>query len=92
MRNPRDTPVAYANTIANKANVLRNLVPDPARASLGGAAMAGPLADPLNDALVLVREAQVLFEHFGDAAKAALMHEAAGEIEAERAQRRSALN
>jgi tetratricopeptide (TPR) repeat protein len=84
VRNPRDTPVEYANTIANKANVLRNLVADPARASLG--------ADPLNDALALVREAQVLFERFGDAAKAALMHEASAEIEAERAQRRQASN
>ena len=87
VRNPRDTPVEYANTIANKANVLRNLVPDPARASLGGG-----LTDPLTDALALVREAQALFERFGDAAKAALMREAAGEIEAERAQRRYALN
>ena len=87
VRNPRDTPIEYANTIANKANVLRNLVPDPARASLGGG-----LTDPLTDALALVREAQALFERFGDAAKAALMREAAGEIEAERAQRRHALN
>ena len=87
VRNPRDTPIEYANTIANKANVLRNLVPDPARASLGGG-----LTDPLTDALALVREAQALFERFGDAAKAALMREAAGEIEAERAQRRHTLN
>ena len=87
VRNPRDTPIEYANTIANKANVLRNLVPDPARASLGGG-----LTDPLTDALALVREAQALFERFGDAAKAALMREAVGEIEAERAQRRHALN
>ena len=87
VRNPRDTPIEYANTIANKANVLRNLVPDPARASLGGG-----LTDPLTDALALVREAQALFERFGDAAKAALMREAVGEIEAERAQRRHTLN
>ena len=29
VRNPRDTPLEYASTIANKANVLRNLPDDP---------------------------------------------------------------
>ena len=35
VRNERDTPVEYANTIANKANVLRNLPDDPDRPGLG---------------------------------------------------------
>ncbi len=35
MRNERDTPVEYANTIANKANVLRNLPDDPERPGQG---------------------------------------------------------
>jgi tetratricopeptide (TPR) repeat protein len=35
VRNERDTPLEYANTIANKANVLRNLPDDPDRPGLG---------------------------------------------------------
>ncbi len=35
VRNERDTPVEYANTIANKANVLRNLPDDPERPGQG---------------------------------------------------------
>lgn len=84
VRNPRDTPLAYANTIANKANVLRNLVPDPAAAGTGA-------ADPLADALALVREAAALFSQHGEPDKATMMQEAAGEIEAERGQRRPPL-
>ncbi len=38
VRNERDTPVEYANTIVNKANVLRNLPDDPDRPGLGGEA------------------------------------------------------
>ena len=81
VRNPRDTPIEYANTIANTANVLRNLVPDPTLAATPGS--NAPWSDPLNDALVLVREAQALFDRFGDAAKAALMRDAGAEIEAD---------
>ena len=35
VRNERDTPLEYATTIANKANVLRNLADDPDRPGLG---------------------------------------------------------
>ena len=87
VRNPRDTPLEYANTIANKANVLRNLVPDPAQPE----ALANT-ADPAREALALVREAQGLFERFGDTHKAALMADSAAEIEAELAQRRQRMN
>jgi len=89
VRNPRDTPLEYANTIANKANVLRHLLPDPARTMVGG---ESPFHDPLDEALSLVREAGGLFERHGEGDKAALMQEAAAEIEAERAQRRRQLN
>ena len=82
MRNPRDTPLEYANTIANKANVLRGLLPDPLRPLTEGAP-----ADPLNDALGLVREARELFARHGDSQKASLMTDAASEIEAELALR-----
>jgi tetratricopeptide (TPR) repeat protein len=85
VRNSRDTPLEYANTIANKANVLRYLVPDPAQAATGA-------ADPARDALALVREAQALFQRFGDAHKATLMADSAAEIEAELAQRRQRMN
>ena len=85
VRNPRDTPLEYANTIANKANVLRSLVPDPTQASLDS-------ADPLADALALVREARDLFRQHDDSDKASLMQDAAAEIEAELAQRRQRLN
>ncbi len=77
VRNPRDTPLEYANTIANKANVLRSLM-----AEDGG-------ANPLTEALVLVNEAQALFLQHGDGHKAALMQEAARDIRAEAAERRS---
>ena len=90
VRNPRDTPLEYANTIANKANVLRSLVPDPAHASIDDGAAA--LADPLGDALALVREAADLFERHGDGHKAQLMRDAQAEIDAERAQRRQRMN
>lgn len=81
VRNPRDTPLEYANTIANKANVLRNLVSDPAQAG-------NEDADPLADALALLREAQGLFASYGDAQKAAMMQEAVDDVEHELAQRR----
>jgi tetratricopeptide (TPR) repeat protein len=81
VRNPRDTPLEYANTIANKANVLRNLVPDPAQAG-------SDAADPLADALALLREAQGLFSSHGDGEKAAMMQEAVDDVEHELAQRR----
>ena len=35
VRNERDTPLEYASTIANKANVLRNLPDDPDQPGLG---------------------------------------------------------
>lgn len=87
VRNPRDTPLAYAHTIANKANVLRRLEPDAARdVSLAA------LSDPLAEALRLVREAGALFATHGDGEKAALMAEAATEIDDALASRRRHAN
>jgi tetratricopeptide (TPR) repeat protein len=85
VRNARDTPLEYANTIANKANVLRNLVPDPAQAGSNA-------ADPLADALALVREALALFASHGDAQKAAMMQDVSNEIDCELAHRRLQFN
>ncbi len=81
VRNARDTPLAYANTIANKAHVLRGLEADPAQPAV---------PDPLAQALALVQEAQALFSHHGEADKAALMAEAGAEITTELAQRPAA--
>jgi tetratricopeptide (TPR) repeat protein len=89
VRNPRDTPLEYANTIANKANVLRSLTADPTQVGVGG---HEPAADPLLDALSLVREACDLFASHGDGHKAALMRDTAAEIEAELAHRRQRMN
>jgi tetratricopeptide (TPR) repeat protein len=83
VRNPRDTPLAYANTIANKANVLRSLEADAARD-----VNHADLRDPLAEALLLLREAGGLFARHGEADKAALMAQAAAEVEAELSQRR----
>ena len=88
VRTPRDTPLEYANTIANKANVLRGLQPDPLQTS----SLDSPARDPLSEALALVREARALFERHGDAHKAGLMADTAHEIEAELAQRRQRSN
>jgi len=93
VRNPRDTPLEYANTIANKANVLRGLVPDSAAEAGGNRGPGDPvaefLADPLSEALALVREAQALFDAHGDTHKASMMQESAAEMAAELAQRRA---
>lgn len=87
VRNPHDTPLAYANTIANKANVLRHLEPDAARD-----VSQADLSDPLADALALVREAGALFARHGEADKAALMAQAGTEIETDLARRRQHAN
>lgn len=83
VRNVRDTPLAYANTLANKAAVLRRLEPDAARDPTQAA-----LADPQAEALALLREARTLFERHGEPAKAAMLQEVIAEVEAEQAARR----
>jgi tetratricopeptide (TPR) repeat protein len=91
VRNPRDTPLEYANTIANKANVLRSLVSDPAEATAPGAEQApgaDPLANPLDQALTLAREAQALFAQHGDSHKASTMAEVVNDIASELTHRR----
>jgi tetratricopeptide (TPR) repeat protein len=57
VRNARDTPLEYANTIANKANVLRNL-PDDVAATLP----AGP--HNLRQARDYYAEAHAIFQRF----------------------------
>ena len=76
VRNERDTPLEYASTIANKANVLRNLPDDPQRP---GSGRRGSLIA----ARGLYREAARILLGAGDASSVAMIDEATGEIERE---------
>jgi len=87
VRNPHDTPVAYANTIANKANVLRNLP----SALQGPDAKSAP-ADPLAAALSLYREAEQLYRQHGDLERARIVGACARDIDSEMVQRRARAN
>jgi tetratricopeptide (TPR) repeat protein len=71
VRNPRDTPIDYANTIANKANVLRRHP------------VEGLEGDGLSQALELYREARRLFEAHALPERAELMTAAIAQIAAE---------
>jgi tetratricopeptide (TPR) repeat protein len=51
VRNPRDTPAEYANTIANKANCLRNLPDDPENPALGNRERLRQSGELFRDAL-----------------------------------------
>ena len=75
VRTSRDTPGAYANTVANKANCLANLPDDPARPEAGNPANSAA-------AIALYREAAAIFESLGEDDKAATVAAAIGEIEA----------
>ncbi|MEJ2345891.1 MAG: hypothetical protein P8076_08485 [Gammaproteobacteria bacterium] len=73
VRNRRDTPVAYANTISNKANCLRNLPDDPNHPQRGNRVR-------LREALSLYQEAQQLFHQFGESDKVQLVQELLDEV------------
>ncbi len=74
VRTRRDMPVAYANTIANKANCLCNLPDDPTRPEAGN-------EKNLAEAKRLLMEAASIFEEYGDLSKATLVAEALSEME-----------
>ncbi len=69
-------PVEYANTLTNKANCLQNLPDDPKQPEHGNRAN-------LVRARALYAEARELFTAFGDGAKAAIVSEAAFQLERE---------
>ncbi len=75
VRSRRDSPGAYANTIANKANCLANLPDDPAQPAAGN-------PRHLAQAIALYREAGGIFEALGEAEKAAVTAESLAELEA----------
>jgi tetratricopeptide (TPR) repeat protein len=74
VRNARDTPLEYANTIANKANVLRSL-PD--------VADAPPGAGNLRQAQALYREARQIFQRYGQFSGMAAVDETLRDIASE---------
>lgn len=73
VRNARDTPSEYANTMANKANCLRNLPDDPREPGKGNGAR-------LRQSSELYREALRVFELIGDSVKASIVREALSEV------------
>jgi tetratricopeptide (TPR) repeat protein len=74
VRNARDTPLEYANTIANKANVLRSL-PD--------VADAPPGTGNLQQAQALYREARQIFQRYGQFSGMAAVDETLRDIASE---------
>lgn len=69
-------PVAYANTIANKANCLTNLPDDPAHPERGG-------ADNLRRARTYYAEAREIFVRHGELDRARLVGEALDHLQRE---------
>ncbi|WP_017716712.1 hypothetical protein [Kamptonema formosum] len=78
VRNPRDTPVEYATTICNKANVWRNLPDDPEKPAAGN-------AQNLSLARACYLEAREIFCRYGLGEQAQVVESALQEIEAEMA-------
>ena len=76
VRKPETTPLEYANTVANKANCLRNLPDDPEHPEFGNRAK-------LLEAKRHYEAAAALFGAHGETAKAQIVAEAIAEIEAE---------
>ncbi len=74
VRTRRDSPGAYANTIANKANCLSNLPDDPDHPERGNPRHAAA-------AVALYREAEAIFLSHGEADKAGAVAEAVALVE-----------
>jgi tetratricopeptide (TPR) repeat protein len=76
VRTVRSSPQTYANTIANKANCLRNLPDDPDDLEKGNPAR-------LAESLILYNEARKIFLELGEFGKAELITGVVQEIEEE---------
>jgi tetratricopeptide (TPR) repeat protein len=76
VRNARDMPVQYANTLANKANCLRNLPDDPQRPGIGN-------PNRLTQAAALYAEAAQIFRQHVELEKAELVELSRAEIASE---------
>jgi hypothetical protein len=73
VRNPRTCPQSYANTIANKANCLRNLAHDPGRPGFVD-------CERLKEARALYMSAREIFEQFGEVSKLQVLDSVLGEL------------
>ncbi|MCH9806658.1 MAG: hypothetical protein K0U74_02910 [Alphaproteobacteria bacterium] len=76
VRDVRNMPGEYANTVANKANCLANLPDDPENPDSGN-------SNNLEQAIALYREACELFERTGEPDKAAIAKTAIEELSGE---------
>ncbi len=76
VRTPQDTPIEYANTLSNKANVLFNL-PDDVDHPEGG----NP--NNLKQAKTYYQEAQQLFIRYGQQERAEVVAKALQDVETE---------
>jgi tetratricopeptide (TPR) repeat protein len=85
VRNPQNTPMEYANTIANKANVLRSLPDDITDLSKGN-------RENLKRSFALYEEAKSIFKHFGQMQGVSQISETLKEISQELAVANSAGN
>lgn len=83
VRNPRTTPTEYANTLANKALALRNLPAGVWIEREHGLDHSESATDHLKAAYELYREAEQVFAHHHELAKASLMREAMQTVEDE---------
>jgi tetratricopeptide (TPR) repeat protein len=72
VRTRASSPLEYANTIANKANCLRNLPDEPSRSAAG---------DNVRAARACYLEAREIFAAHGESAKAQIVTEALAELE-----------
>ncbi|MBC5793949.1 hypothetical protein H5968_02000 [Sphaerospermopsis sp. LEGE 00249] len=76
VRNSRDTPLEYANTISNKANVFFNLPDDPEKPELGN-------PENLLQAKLYYQEAWQIFTAHQEIEKAEIVAQAIQDLEAE---------
>ena len=74
VRNKSNTPIEYANTIANKANCLANLPDDPQNPQAGN-------QKHIKSALSLYHEAMAIFRNFGESQKVDAVSAAILELE-----------
>ena len=74
VRTKTDTPIEYANTVANKANCLANLPDDPQKPEAGN-------PNHIKSALSLYHEAIVIFRKFGENQKVEAVSAAILELE-----------
>ncbi|WP_017315134.1 tetratricopeptide repeat protein [Mastigocladopsis repens] len=76
VRNPKDTPLEYANTISNKANALFNLPDNPEKPEAGN-------FKNLLQARTYYQEAWEIFTQYGQIEQAQVVAQALQEVEAE---------